>query len=300
MAKDDGFCNRAEAYEANVPLNPADRGTIGDVILRRYSRRAVVRGSLGVVAAAVLFGPAALASRPARAEVSEDRFGFAEVEAGVDETHHVARGYDAQVLLRWGDPLFPDSPPFDPRAQSAAAQLKQFGYNNDYVGFIPLDQSGTRGLLCVNHEYTNEEVMFPGIGRQDTTGFKEMTAELVEIEMAASSAVRWGLRCAVPASRLTRRRCSSRSSIRAPTAPMRSRASSAPPASMIPPPAGPISILPCRRALPCSPSPRSAAARSREFRRDDERGATLGVSKQTKGRLEKATYACELTPVPSS
>ncbi len=187
MAKDDGFCNRAEAYEANddVPLSPKDRESIGDVILRRYSRRAVVRGSLGVVAAAVLFGPAALASRPARAEVSEDRFGFAEVEAGVDETHHLAAGYDAQVLLRWGDPLFPDSPAFDPRAQSAAAQLKQFGYNNDYVGFIPLDQSGARGLLCVNHEYTNEEVMFPGIGRQDTTGFKEMTAELVEIEMAA-------------------------------------------------------------------------------------------------------------------
>jgi uncharacterized protein len=187
MAKDDGFCNRAEAYEANddVPLSPEDRESIGDVILRRYSRRAVVHGSLGVVAAAVLFGPAVLASRPARAEVSEDRFGFAEVEAGVDETHHLAAGYDAQVLLRWGDPLFPDSPTFDPRAQSAAAQLKQFGYNNDYVGFIPLDQSGTRGLLCVNHEYTNEEVMFPGIGRQDTTGFKEMTAELVEIEMAA-------------------------------------------------------------------------------------------------------------------
>jgi uncharacterized protein len=185
MAKDDGFCNRAEAYEANVPLNPADRGTIGDVILRRYSRRAVVRGSLGVVAAAALFGPAALAGRPARADAPQDRFGFAEVEAGVDETHHVAAGYDAQVLLRWGDPLFPDSPAFDPRAQSAAAQLKQFGYNNDSVGFIPLDQSGARGLLCVNHEYTNEEVMFPGIGRQDTTGFKEMTAELVEIEMAA-------------------------------------------------------------------------------------------------------------------
>ena len=107
MAKDDGFCNRAEAYEANddVPLSPKDRESIGDVILRRYSRRAVVRGSLGVVAAAVLFGPAALASRPARAEVSEDRFGFAEVEAGVDETHHLAAGYAAQVLLRCRAPI---------------------------------------------------------------------------------------------------------------------------------------------------------------------------------------------------
>ena len=64
--------------------------------------------------------------------------------------------------------------------------MKQFGYNNDYVAFFPLDDSGKRGLLCVNHEYTNEEVMFPGISkRQDTSGFEDMTAELVDIEMAA-------------------------------------------------------------------------------------------------------------------
>ena len=60
--------------------------------------------------------------------------------AGIDANHHVAPGYRGQVLLRWGDPLFADSPAFDPTAQSAAAQLKQFGYNNDYVAFFPLDE----------------------------------------------------------------------------------------------------------------------------------------------------------------
>jgi secreted PhoX family phosphatase len=138
----------------------------------------MMRGTLGVTAAAALFGPAVLAPRTGHAESpSVDRFDFEELAAGVDETHHVAEGYRAQVLLRWGDPLFPDSPAFDPLKQSAAAQLKQFGYNNDYVAFIPLDTDGTRGLLCVNHEYTNEEVMFPGIPRQDTICFKDMTAE---------------------------------------------------------------------------------------------------------------------------
>lgn len=187
MAKTDQFCNRAEAYQANddIPLSPADGVSIGDIILKRYSRREMVRGSLGVVAAAALFGPAALASGARAAESSEDRFGFEEIEAGVDETHHVAKGYDAEVLLRWGDPLFPDAPQFDPRRQSAAAQLKQFGYNNDYVAFIPLGDGGDHGLLCVNHEYTNEEIMFPGLPRQDTICFPDMTAELVEIEMAA-------------------------------------------------------------------------------------------------------------------
>ena len=106
MSKTDLFCNRAEAFEAHddVPLSPSDLDSIGDIIQRRYSRRDVVRGSLGVVAAASLFGPAAIASSIAPAP--EDRFCFEEVRAGVDKTHHVAEGYQADVLLRWGDPLF--------------------------------------------------------------------------------------------------------------------------------------------------------------------------------------------------
>ena len=185
MAKTDHFCNRAEAYEAHddVPRSPEHGEMIGEVIARRFSRRDVVRGTLGVAAAAALFGRAALS---ARAQGASERFDFTEIEAGNDKYHHLAPGYRAQVLLRWGDGLFPDSPPFNPTAQSAAAQLKQFGYNTDYIAFFPLDESGTRGLLCVNHEYTNEEIMFPGIEeRQDTSGFEKMTAELVEIEMAA-------------------------------------------------------------------------------------------------------------------
>ncbi len=106
--------------------------------------------------------------------------------AGIDTTHHVAAGYQAKPLLRWGDPLAPGLPPFNPNNQSAADQLKRFGYNNDYIAYFPIDGSSTHGLLCINHEYTNEELMFPGIKkRQDTSGFGDMTAEIVDIEMAA-------------------------------------------------------------------------------------------------------------------
>jgi secreted PhoX family phosphatase len=100
---------------------------------------------------------------------------------------HVAEGYDVQILLRWGDPLFPDAPEFDPQAQTAEKQRRQFGYNTDYVGYIPLDGSSNHGLLVVNHEYTNEELMFPGVGVQDAkdANFSKMTPELVDIEIAA-------------------------------------------------------------------------------------------------------------------
>ncbi|MGH6867244.1 MAG: PhoX family protein [Methyloceanibacter sp.] len=186
MSKADDFCNRAEAFEAHddIPLSPSDRDAIGDIILKRYSRRAVLSGMLGTAAASSLFGPV-LAGDEVRGEPAASSPDSEELAAGIDETHHLAKGCRADVLLRWGDPLFPDSPRFDPRKQSAAAQLKQFGYNNDYIAFVPLDDSGTRALLCINHEYTNEEVMFPGLKRQDECCFEDMTAELVDIEMAA-------------------------------------------------------------------------------------------------------------------
>ena len=182
--------NKAEAFEAfdDIPTNPNLSRTIGDVINRRYGRRDMLRGMLGVTATTALFGTSAMvAPRQATAAGQADsRYKFDELAWGNDETHHIADGYDAQVLLRWGDPITADAPEFDVMNQTAEAQLKQFGYNNDFVGFVPLpfgSDNGDHGLLCVNHEYTDEEVMFPGHGKHDTA-FSKLTPELVDIEMA--------------------------------------------------------------------------------------------------------------------
>ena len=186
ILNDPAIGNKAEAFEAfdDIPTNANLSRTIGDVINARYGRRDILRGMLGVSATTALFGSAA-AIAPSKARAAESRYVFDELAWGNDETHHVAPGYDAQILLRWGDPITADAPEFDVMNQTAAAQSKQFGYNNDYVGFVPLNDDGSRGLLCVNHEYTNEEVMFPGLGRQDKVNFKGMTPELIDIEMAA-------------------------------------------------------------------------------------------------------------------
>lgn len=179
--------NKAESYEAfdDIPTNPNLSRTIGDVINTRYGRRDILRGVLGVSATTALFGTSALIAPNEAAAATTSRYNFNELAWGNDETHHIADGYDADVLLRWGDPITANAPDFDVMNQTSAAQLQQFGYNNDYVGFTALNADGTRGLLCVNHEYTNEEVMFPGLGRQDRDDFKGMTPELIDIEMAA-------------------------------------------------------------------------------------------------------------------
>ena len=183
ILSDPDITNKAEAFEAfdDIPTNPNLSATIGDVINTRYGRRDVIAGMLGVSASTALFGPSALDAAPK----TRSRYVFDELTSGNDQTHHVAAGYNAQILLRWGDPITADAPAFDVMNQTAAAQLQQFGYNNDYIGFTALNANGTRGLLCVNHEYTNEEVMFPSLGRQDRANFADMTPELINIEMAA-------------------------------------------------------------------------------------------------------------------
>ncbi|BCG91856.1 PhoX family protein [Mesorhizobium sp. 131-2-1] len=188
---DTGF--RTSLLEENdgPAVNPTDNRTMGEIIAARFSRRGFLKGSLAVSAIAATVSPLALVAADDARAAEASAFKFDELEAGIDDKHHVAPGYDADVLLRWGDPLFADSPEFDPVKQSAEAQAKQFGYNNDYVGYIAIDGSAEHGLLVVNHEYTNPHLMFPGIVKiVDKDGKKAaevapLSKEQVDIEMAA-------------------------------------------------------------------------------------------------------------------
>ena len=47
-------------------------------------------------------------------------------------------------------------------ASAAEHQRNQFGQNCDAIHFFPLDARGDRGVLCVNNEYTDDALMFPG------------------------------------------------------------------------------------------------------------------------------------------
>lgn len=173
------------------PVNPTDNRTMGEIIAARFSRRGFLMGSLAVSAIVATVSPLALVAADEARAAEGSAFKFDELEAGIDDRHHVAPGYDADVLLRWGDPLFADSPDFDPLKQSAEAQARQFGYNNDYVGYIPIDRSAEHGLLVVNHEYTNPHLMFPGIvSIVEKDGKKKaevapLSKQQVDVEMAA-------------------------------------------------------------------------------------------------------------------
>jgi secreted PhoX family phosphatase len=156
------------------------RGTPMQAILaRRLGRRALLRGGAAAGAAFLPWpGPRgeAWAAQPA--------LDFEELRKGLDARHHVAAGYRAAPLLRWGDPVVAGAPAFDPLDQSAGAQELQFGYNCDFTAFLPLPRASAasdHGLLAVNHETSNAGLMLP----KAVLGPDGLTRAQVEIEQAA-------------------------------------------------------------------------------------------------------------------
>lgn len=150
-----------------------------EAVLRGYvTRRALLKGGMaGLVLAAA--GPGI--PLQLRAETGA---GFAPLRHSTEDRLLVPAGYRHAVLIRWGDPVMPEATDFDPRGQSPAKQALQFGYNCDFIAFLILPRgSGTslRGLLVVNHEYTNPELMFPAWDGKDET----KTREMVDIELMA-------------------------------------------------------------------------------------------------------------------
>jgi secreted PhoX family phosphatase len=134
---------------------------------------------------AALGAATAMTATTTEAKSGPSTLTFKELSAPYDKTHHVAEGHTAQVLLRWGDPLFADSPAFDPMAQTPEAQRRQFGAGNDYIAFLPLPAGGKgsdSGLLCVNHEMYHSITLMPGVREQleidrgKTLAEAEMTA----------------------------------------------------------------------------------------------------------------------------
>ncbi|MCA2228952.1 PhoX family protein [Nonomuraea aurantiaca] len=179
-------CGNACAHDV---ANTSDNTYFGDVVAEAMSRRGMLRaGALGALAAGVVGAGVAGAvpaladsTEPPEAELlghSSGGIRFTPVPPNKEDALTVAEGYTSGVVARWGDPVTADAPAFDFDHQSPEAQAKQFGYNCDFVTLFPM--GANRGLLWVNHEYTNENLMFRGY-----TNGAAATEDQIKIALAA-------------------------------------------------------------------------------------------------------------------
>ncbi len=163
------------------PPNRSGNEAFAAVAARVVSRRAVLKGG---VAAAVVLGtgwgtgsPGTAAAATSPAPPTPGPLAFTPIQPGLVDDVVVPEGYGYEVLLKWGQPIVAGAPEFSFTGQTPEAQAGQFGYNCDYVTFLP--QADGQGLLWVNHEYTNSDIMFPDWNKDAPT------AAHVDTEIAA-------------------------------------------------------------------------------------------------------------------
>ena len=148
----------------DIGSNQSANPHLADMIEVRIKRRSFLGGSLAV-AATGFFGGSALAStdlRNGRARGLPPQLGFAEVPTSLADTIVVPPGYTYHVLAPWGTPLLPGAVPFRENASDTAAeQALQVGFNHDGMHYFPLPKFGnSRGLLVLNHEYTDASQIY--------------------------------------------------------------------------------------------------------------------------------------------
>jgi hypothetical protein len=174
--------------------NPSCNESIQAVIDRVDPRRRFfLKSSAGAAAIAALggVGTFTLPIRSATAAPAPTQpITFAGIPANVApmmDKVSVPAGYKAEILISWGDPILAGAPPFAYDAsQTAADQEKQFGTHNDGMHYFPFPGpagfSSERGILCVNDEYTPEEILH---GSEGLTGGAGVTLAKVRKSQAA-------------------------------------------------------------------------------------------------------------------
>lgn len=123
------------------------------VVEAALSRRGFLGGVLAFGSFTALAGNTAFSV----AEAAADRFAFDAIPTNGDDAITVPAGYKADVMVRWGDPLWSDVPEFDHATRGTSeTQARAFGDNTD--GMDVFMHEG-RTLLVVNNEYTNRDII---------------------------------------------------------------------------------------------------------------------------------------------
>jgi secreted PhoX family phosphatase len=199
--------NACDHPQPNQSANESMRDLVERSIARRSMLKttAVGAGAL-VIGHSLPPGAAAVPDGVTRRMPPLSNLRFTPVAPNTRDSVTVPKGFGHHVVISWGDRVVPGAPRFNVRAQTPEAAALQFGYNCDYVGVLPL--SRTRALLVVNHEYTNEELMFPAGAYDDDTIRRIAMAShgmsVVEIKRDTRTSGAWR-RVAVSRTRYNRR-----------------------------------------------------------------------------------------------
>lgn len=153
-----------------------DSASFQDLLAHRVSRRSVLQAGLALVpltmTGCALDGPSP--------KTKSSGLRFTPIAGSTADEVILPPGYTYDVVVRWGESLFDGVPDLDAsrladgvlfEPDAARLQAQQFGQNCDAIHFFPLDARGDRAVLCVNNEFTDDRLMYPG--HPGGRGFRE-------------------------------------------------------------------------------------------------------------------------------
>lgn len=179
--------------EFDESINPRkDECDFDRVVEAAISRRGLLGGALAFGSFAALGG---LGGGTGAARAADNRFAFSQIAANDLDAITVPEGYAAEVLVRWGDPLWSGAPEFDHATRgTGAGQEKTFGDNIDGMDIY---EDGGYTLLVVNNEYTNRGIIWgnrsEGKAETDDDILKGKMAHGVTIVEIAATDGKWDI-----------------------------------------------------------------------------------------------------------
>jgi secreted PhoX family phosphatase len=186
-----------------------------EVVQARMSRRAVLTGSM-VAAAGFMTSrlvadvPSAYAAPTRPRSRAGGLLGYTAVPLSKGDEIVVPKGYSARAFVPWGTPILgepagvlpgtPRRPGFTgPGGNTAAQQAQQMGMHHDGMHFFPFGKqprgskdkrASDRGVLVVNHEYTDEAYLHTG---RVQSGYTDRRAGQLDREMVRKSQAAHGV-----------------------------------------------------------------------------------------------------------
>ncbi|MCE0556106.1 PhoX family phosphatase [Motilimonas sp. E26] len=181
-------------------FNKSDNPDFDQVLEAHLSRRKMIKSGLGLGAMTMLgaFGlagcnssnsstpivdsgtptpitptPTPTPTTPSVPTASSARLGFNSIPGSKIDAVSVPEGYTAQVLAPWGQPIMSGGSEWKrDGSNNATDQANAMGMHHDGLHFFPLNDDGSDGLLCVNHEYIDQNALHPNGSDKDANGIR--------------------------------------------------------------------------------------------------------------------------------
>ncbi|CAM3344573.1 PhoX family protein [Shewanella violacea] len=179
----------SKATHNSTVYNKSNNEAFSRILDKHISRRSMLKTGLGT-AGFSLFSSVGLtgcfSSDTKPDPIPELKLGFSSIACAKKDSVVVAKGYSAQVLAPWGTPLNDMAQEWlSDGSNTALDQANSVGQNHDGMHFYPLNGSSTDGLMCINHEYIQQEALHPNGASVDPISGLRNSAEEIRKEINA-------------------------------------------------------------------------------------------------------------------